>query len=502
MFADIYLNDKHLGNVTTQFARTHYDVSSLLSRGGSQNRLVVAFEWGRNVSGRFMACSGGWDWAPYTPSELQNSGAQTFTRGIWKSVYLAQTTSAAIMHVVPHVFYRGAFPAAPLTDKSHGDFEVAVKVYFEAPRALAGRLTVTGAWGASNSSGRLTLPAGQSATTLLLPARAADVKLWWPTGMGAQTLYNISVAFQADDAAANANVQATRRVGFRTFALVTGNDTDPAYVQKNKDADGSDTMGMYFRVNGAIILSRGANMIPMDEMEGRFSAAAHRQLVQSAVDGRMNTLRVWGGGVFLPDAWYDACDELGVLVYHDMQYAGHSHTPTNNSIQTNELQHQIRRLSHHASIVIWDGCNECHVVIGTPTGIYATFVMTLVASEDQSRVVWPSCPASGWTNGVNRLTSLPNGSPLGLLPRMDPPSIWRDAVAGGGGRGEAPAAEPSNCTFQYNVDYDPGSGWAPPNVTDMVGAGARVQQPRGGEREWCTGVIFLVVHGRFSLFTC
>ena len=63
---------------------------------------------------------------------------------------------------------------------------------------------------------------------------------------------------------------------------------------------------------------------------------AHRRLVRSAVEGRFNTLRVWGGGVFLPDAWYDACDELGVVVYHDMQYAQAGHAPRNTSTQDAE----------------------------------------------------------------------------------------------------------------------------------------------------------------------
>ena len=112
-------------------------------------------------------------------------------------------------------------------------------------------------------------------------------------------------------------------------------------------------------------------------------------------------------GMFLPDAWYDACDELGIMVYHDMQYAQHGHSPTANDDQEAELRHIIRRLSAHTSIVVYDGCNECTVIIGTPTGIYATFVMTVVAEEDKSRSIWPSCPALGWTKGVDMLTSRP-----------------------------------------------------------------------------------------------
>jgi beta-mannosidase len=183
-------------------------------------------------------------------------------------------------------------------------------------------------------------------------------------------------------------------------------------VAASKGQDGTEKLGMLWRINGAAIFSKGANMIPMEELEGRMSAVAHRQLVQSAVDGGMNTLRVWGGGMFLPREWYEACDELGIMVYHDMQYAQGGHSPKNNAVQDAELRHQIRRLASHASIVMWDGCNECRVLMGKATGIYATFVMTVVAEEDQSRAIWPSCPALGWTGGVDRLTSIPNGKPL------------------------------------------------------------------------------------------
>lgn len=85
-------------------------------------------------------------------------------------------------------------------------------------------------------------------------------------GLGAQPLYRVSATFLDD---AGPQLQAQRRIGFRTFALVTGNDTDPSYVQRSLDADGTDTQGMLFRVNGAAVFSRGANMIPMEELEVR-----------------------------------------------------------------------------------------------------------------------------------------------------------------------------------------------------------------------------------------
>ena len=102
---------------------------------------------------------------------------------------------------------------------------------------------------------------------------------------------------------------------------------------------------------------------------------------------------------------------------HDMQYAQHGHSPQNNPVEEAELRYQIRRLSAHPSIAMCktvtlsldlvalavsltcsitasgDGCNECQVLLDTPTGIYASFVMTVVAEEDASRAIWPSCPA-------------------------------------------------------------------------------------------------------------
>ena len=83
-------------------------------------------------------------------------------------------------------------------------------------------------------------------------------------GLGAQALYSVSVLFTPSG---SSPLTTSRRIGFRTFALVTGNDTDAGYVNRSAGADGTDTQGMLFRVNGAAILSRGANMIPMEELE-------------------------------------------------------------------------------------------------------------------------------------------------------------------------------------------------------------------------------------------
>ena len=442
MGAEIKLNGIKLGMALDQFSRWEYDVTETLLSPFEDvlNTLEVSFDSATCVNGRFMACTGGWDWAPYTTTRSAGTHANTFTKGLWKSVYVVgMSEGVAISHVVPQIKYRGAYPTQRLVDGAHSGFDVTVRVFFaqlssssqsssQSSIVISGELTVDTEWG-STKKVAVNVPADRSNyVTINVSAEAKDILLWWPNGLGDTHLYQINVTFTPSSSLPSTSTSTSiatsatptlpipllvsRTVGFRHFALVTGNDTDPSYVKDSVGKDGTSTLGMFWRVNGAPLWSRGANMIPMDELEGRLDDAAHRRLVMSSAEANMNTLRVWGGGMFLPSSFYDECDKQGILVYHDMQYAQQGHAPLKTIIQEDELRHNVRRLASHASIVMWDGCNECHVVLNTTTGIYATFVMTVVAEEDGSRALWPSCPASGWTGGVDRLTSIPNGKVL------------------------------------------------------------------------------------------
>eukprot|EP00698_Gefionella_okellyi_P004282 TRINITY_DN13971_c0_g1_i1.p1 TRINITY_DN13971_c0_g1~~TRINITY_DN13971_c0_g1_i1.p1 ORF type:complete len:1022 (-),score=216.49 TRINITY_DN13971_c0_g1_i1:104-3169(-) len=440
MAADIYLNDQALGGVNDQFLRWSIPVHAQLINGLNQVNVTFPINDKRNDEGRFMACSGGWDWAPYSNTFTPTSHSHTFTKGIWKSVYLVYARSAVISYVVPQVFYTGTYPTAPLPPVS-GPFEVRVRVYFDVPSQTTGSLRVWGEW---NDAGSVVvavnLGAGTNFVEAVLPA--ASVRLWWPAGLGEQVRYNVGVAYTPTSG--GATLTASRRIGFRVFNLVTADDSQPETLA---GVNGSGNFTMRFKVNGASIWSRGGNMIPMEELEGRSNADAYRYLVSSARLANMNTLRVWGGGIFYYDAFYDACDEMGLMLYHDMMYAQGGHWPTQDSMQTMELQHQIRRLSHHPSIVIWDGCNECG-----GQGLFASFVVTTVASEDTSRPVWPSCPSRGWLSGVDRLTGLPNGQ--ALTPRADS-AVEEYATTAASSM--VNTCEDGTCTYQENVDYNVGT---------------------------------------------
>lgn len=282
---------------------------------------------------------------------------RTFSKGIWKSVYLSPTPTqgAAIAHVVPLTFYGGSYPTAPLADGANGPWTVQTTVHFVAPAgAAAGTLSAVGDWPGAGAPVSLhaALPAGNSSLRLTLPA--ANVALWWPNGLGAQAMYTVSVTWTPDAPASAPVLADARRIGFRTLFLVTGDDSDPA---KLAASEGSGNFTMRWKVNGADLYARGGNIIPMEEMEGRMSADAHVQMVRSAKAAGFTAFRVWGGGIYGPPAFYDAADEAGILMYHDAMYSSDGRiNPQQTALEDAELRHNMRRIAHHPSIGHWDSC--------------------------------------------------------------------------------------------------------------------------------------------------
>jgi beta-mannosidase len=215
-----------------------------------------------------MACTGGWDWAPYSYTGTSSSNAstgfaQTLSKGLWKSVYLVEVPleNVVITHLTPHTHYKGEYPTTTLQDGKHGGFRVNVTAHFWAPPGGAkGLLAVKGSWADNETrSPEIAVPAGESQISMQLSASATQIKLWWPTGVGAQPLYNVTATWTPSTVGsiASGQVAAARQLGFRAFALVTINDTDSATIAANATSDGTGTHGMFFRVNGAALYSRG-----------------------------------------------------------------------------------------------------------------------------------------------------------------------------------------------------------------------------------------------------
>jgi hypothetical protein len=216
MGAIIYFNGIVLGTITDQFLRFTWVLNEQdhFSKGipttnalHRQHELSVSFDPTIGVNGRFMACSGGWDWAPYTQTG-DSQGRGVFTFGIVKPIYLVPLRHFAITHVVPKIYYQGSYPRVPMLDGPNADFTVLVDVHLLYPEHTLDDMATnpinSDVWVWSEFSGTQRRTATTShpidptlgVTVILtfnLTASKEDVKLWWPNGLGMQPMYDILV---------------------------------------------------------------------------------------------------------------------------------------------------------------------------------------------------------------------------------------------------------------------------------------------------------------------
>ena len=164
-------------------------------------------------------------------------------------------------------------------------------------------------------------------------------------------------------------------------------------------------------VNGVQIFSRGANLVPFELLEATVKPEYIKRTIQSVHDGGLNMLRVWGGGIWQDDLFYEECDRKGILIYHDSMFSMRLYPVQDPAFRQNvieEIKYQVGRLIHHPAIVLWDSSNEND---GDPA-FYYDVVLTTIAKTDDSRPLWPSSPSSGFSTGVDTATGLPNGNKL------------------------------------------------------------------------------------------
>ena len=389
MAGDINLNSVVLGAATSQHLRYTYDVSNwLVSSAAAVNTLTVSFpptvSDTRNDFGRFQGCSGGWDWAPYSNETTGRTpnGIRTMSKGLVKSVYLTHTrpSNVFITAVKPLVTYRGAYPQEPLTDVTAGGWRVDVMVYLQAPASSGtpaeGTLHVTSAWGDELSVPirGLAAGAGEIAVNASLAVEAGVVRLWWPNTMSSiRPLYAINVSFTPILEGEPA-VVASSRVGFRTIALVTADDSDPS---KLAGVPGNGVLTMRLKVNGADLSARGANWIPLEELNARATDVAHAAAVASAAAAGMSILRIWGGGLYPCEAFLAAADVAGVLLFVDAMYASQGdshHFATDTAEQRAELVYNVRRMAPHPCVAVYDGASDFPALIfPTSTSTYSPY---------------------------------------------------------------------------------------------------------------------------------
>ncbi|MGV8954051.1 MAG: beta-mannosidase [Cypionkella sp.] len=305
---------------------------------------------------RKPACDYGWDW---------NIALGSF--GVYGDLRLEPVVPQRIADVIIAQTHQSGLVTLSCRAEIDGDVEGA-----EVSFALCG-VTATAV-----------VTRGVAVTDLVI----TEPDLWWPIGQGAQPLHDLTVRL--------GDQSLHRRIGLRDAALVT-----------EKDAAG---LGFKFRINGRDIFAKGANWIPADALSGRITVAETRDLLQSAVDANMNMIRIWGGGRYEPDWFYDLCDEMGLMIWQDFMFACHiypSDQPFLDDVAI-EVAEQAKRLHHHASLVLWCGDNE---LIGALTWFPETRAnrdQYLVGYDRLNRTIeqalktavphavwWPSSPSPG-----------------------------------------------------------------------------------------------------------
>ncbi len=215
----------------------------------------------------------------------------------------------------------------------------------------------------------------------------ADPQLWWPRGYGAQALYRLVVTVQAIDRVLDRYEQ---RLGLRTIRLLQ---------EPLRDETGTTFL---FEVNNTPIFCGGANWIPADMLLPRLTSERYRAWLQLAADANMLMLRVWGGGIYESESFYDACDELGLLVWQDFMFACGIYPALDwfiDSVRA-EAQAVVRSLRHHPCMALWCGNNEDYLVAESiheapVLALYEELLPAVCADLDPSTPYWPGSPFGG-----------------------------------------------------------------------------------------------------------
>lgn len=384
--AEIYLNDQLLRRADNMHRTYVIDVKDILNQGENTLRVVLLSPlqyiekkqkeipiWGVEdaVEGfphlRKAHSMFGWDWGPQLPDA-----------GIWKSVSLQGFTGARLddiyitqIHEKDSVRLNVAVEKECLSD-SHA---AAVARVFDPDGELIHEVREV-------SSGE----------NMLLSLTVENPQKWYPVQYGGQPLYKVEIELLSNGKVADVK---SYTIGLRTIEVV---QEDDEWGQS-----------FYFRVNGIPIFAKGANYIPEDNILARTNRERTERLIQDCVAANYNMIRVWGGGNYPNDYFFELCDQYGLLVWQDFMFACAVYDLSEEFAATvrEEVRDNVRRIRHHACLSIWCGNNELEtawVDWGFPKTkkhredylkLFESLISEEVAAFDPQTFYWPSSPSSG-----------------------------------------------------------------------------------------------------------
>ncbi|MEO2076699.1 MAG: glycoside hydrolase family 2 protein [Bacillus sp. (in: firmicutes)] len=383
-FATVYLNGVELGSTENMFISHTFEVARELKRG--KNVLAVRFDpvhvhvkdkvqyywsgfskkriWTRKAQSHY-----GWDWGP-----------RLVAAGIWKDVHLEKRSTAKIDHVF-----------ARTTSIDDGKATVAVDVditSYTREKELEILISL------NDGEERITTTKVKVDRKKAIAVLEVDEpKLWWTHDIGTPHLYQLKVELLADGTKIDRKEEA---IGIRTIEV------------RRRDENGQPSFT--FVLNGEKIFAKGANWIPIDSFIGAVPDTRYKHLIQMSKDANMNMLRVWGGGIYEKEVFYEECNRLGILVWQDFMFACALYPDYNKNFMANvreEIIHVVKRLRNHPCLAIWCGNNENdwlyealkssgeipHPFYGEK--IYHELMPELLEELDPTRLFWPSSPFGG-----------------------------------------------------------------------------------------------------------
>jgi len=391
--ATVTLNGREVARTENMFIGYRWDVKSLLRRG--RNELVVRFDsamryarthrtdfdpgeindpLGRAPVIRKQQCQFGWDWGP-----------RLVTAGIWRDIRLEAWSGNRLENVRVRQTHAtdGSVTLQLTPELACPDADAIVR--WTLAKANGGRRSVGAAIdgnGADHVAPSIHEPQSGSGNEIAV----ADPALWWPNGQGDQPLYLLTVEIFAGDGRSLGTW--SRRIGLRTIVL-----------DRHPDAAGET---FQFVVNGRAIFAKGANWIPAHSFVAALTRADYERDLRSAAAVHMNMVRVWGGGIYESEDFYDLCDELGLLVWQDFMFAC-SIYPGDEAFVASvraEAEHQVRRLRHRTCLALWCGNNEIEqlniarlkqpALFADYENVFLRALPEIVARHDGVTAYWPS----------------------------------------------------------------------------------------------------------------
>lgn len=327
-YATVYLNDSIILKSNNAFRTFNIDVTKLLRK---DNYLHIIFEKtstyetlakaklpyelpeGNRIFTRKAQFQYGWDWGPVLN-----------TSGIWRPITLSSWNDFKI---------RNAYIEQTELSEDLATFRVDLEVSSTLQDPISYEIYINDTL---NAEVLTTNPSE-------INFQIENPTLWWPHNIGTPYLYDIKII-----AKKNRTVLDTISIkkGIRTIELIT-----------EKDSIGQS---FYFKVNGVDVFMKGSNYIPQHSLQDQVSPAHYEQLIQNVVDANMNMLRVWGGGIYEDDLFYDLCDEKGILVWQDFMFACAMYPGDTEFLENlkQEAIDNVKRLRNHVSIALWCGNNE------------------------------------------------------------------------------------------------------------------------------------------------